>query len=306
MTQQLTLEIGGSRLCFRGTGGLRIEAPVWDYPDFITPPCAPAQPADIDILIGAGTAPADKRMQACFDTGDAWRLSSTGDKRRIEMIPRIGNRTPLWSADTDSRYTQVRLYCAESLLEAGAEGTRVRHLVQYPLDQILLVQHLLDAGKGLLLHAAGALRRGGTAEAQGIVFAGISGAGKSTLTRQLMDSRDWRFLSDDRMVLRLDNNHVTIHGTPWPGDAHVALNQRARLKALCFLRHSDHSRLLPVSPGKALEYLLPVASIPWFDRSLVNKALDLCEQLLTAVPVYELYFQRRDPQLEALLETLAA
>ncbi len=303
-TQQLTLEIGGSQLRFHGDGGLLLQPPAWDYPDFIAAPSSNERPADIDIAVSTDTPPVEPLMQPRFDTGDAWRLSGVGDKRRIEMIPRNGNSSPLWCADTDCHYSRIRLYCGDSLLQTDAAGTRVRHLVQYPLDQILLVQHLLGARKGLLVHAAGAVHEVAGTPARGVVFAGISGAGKSTLTRQLKDAPGWRFLSDDRIILRLQRGRVDMYGTPWPGDAHVALNQHAPLKALCFLRQSDHSRLQPIASGKALDRLLPVASIPWFDRSIVNKALALCEQLLTDVPVFELHFQRRDTQLAALLETL--
>lgn len=305
MQPTVNLDIADTRLCFHSRSGLRIQPPGWDYPDFIAPASAPGDAADINIVVSAGAPPAAAEMTACFDTGDAWRMSSSDHLRRIEMVPRDGTSAPHWCADTDCEYRQVQLYCADRLLQTGIQGTEVRHLVQYPLDQILLVQHLLGARKGLLLHAAGAVVDVQDSF-QGVVFAGISGAGKSTLTRQFMDNPGWRFLSDDRIVLRLGPTAASMHGTPWPGDAHVALNRSAPLKALCFLRQADSSHLQPLSSAEALERLLPVTSIPWYDRPLLHNALDCCEQLLARVPAYVLNFRRRDPRLADIVKATLA
>ena len=299
----VALKIGGQQLCFRSQPGLGIQAPGWSYPDFITHSSHHHPQPDIDILVTNAPAPADDAMQTRFDTGDAWRISSAGKKRRIEMIPRTGPQTAHWCADTDSQFAKVQLYCADHLLNTEVEPHQIQHLVQYPLDQILLVQHLLAAHKGILVHAAGAIRKQGSLT-QGVIFPGISGAGKSTLTRQLIDNLDWQFVSDDRIVLRVDAEKIDLYGTPWPGDAHVALNLSAPLTSLCFLSQSEHSGLESISKSRALERLLPVTSIPWYDRSLLSNALDLCEQVINRTPVYELHFQRHDTQLESVLDGL--
>lgn len=299
----VALHIGGQQLCFRGLSGLRIEPPSWSYPDFISNTPQDHPKPDIEILVSNATAPADDALQTRFDTGDAWRISSAGNKRRIEMIPRTGPQTPHWCADTDTQFANVHLYCADHLLNTDVEPHLIQHLVQYPLDQILLVQHLLAARKGMLVHAAGAIRRQGS-HTQGVIFPGISGAGKSTLTRQLLNNSDWQFVSDDRVVLRVDSEQVALYGTPWPGDAQVALNLSAPLTSLCFLCQSDHSGLESISKSRALERLLPVTSIPWYDRSLLSNALDLCEQVINRTPIYELHFQRHDSKLEGVLDSL--
>jgi len=297
------LIIGGQRLRFRGHEGLHIQPPEWAYPGFLDRQSRPGDLADIEVLVKTGSPEDNEPMQIQFDTGDAWRLSVRGERRRFEMIPRDSASPPHWCADTTIHCKQVCLYCAESLLDRESDIPTLRHLVQYPLDQILLVQHLIGAGKGLLLHAAGAIHQAGNQQ-RGFIFAGISGAGKSTLSQQLKSRPNWRFLSDDRIVARIRKEQVEIHGTPWPGDAFVALNQHCHLDALCFLHQSGSTALRPLTAAAALEYLLPVASIPWYDRQQLHQALDLCSQLLASVPVYELHFQRQDPGLARLLESL--
>jgi hypothetical protein len=54
-----------------------------------------------------------------------------------------------------------------------------------------------------------------------------------------------------------------------------------------------------------LEQLLPVTSIPWYDREVLPDVLDFCGDLVSSVPAYELYF-RPDPGVVDFLESFAA
>ena len=45
-----------------------------------------------------------------------------------------------------------------------------------------------------------------------------------------------------------------------------------------------------LSAGEALRRLLPVVSVPWFDRAVVPDMLSTCDGLLAAVPCSELEF----------------
>ena len=51
----------------------------------------------------------------------------------------------------------------------------------------------------------------------------------------------------------------------------------------------------------ALEKLLPVTSLPWFDRKVVPQILSFCDDLITSVPIYELHF-KPDAGVANLLE----
>ena len=78
------------------------------------------------------------------------------------------------------------------------------------------------------------------------------------------------------------------------------------LKALCFLRHADDTALRPLEPQEVLQRLLPVASIPWYESGLTEKALDLCEFLIEQYPAYELSFRPRANDLSTILEDFSA
>jgi hypothetical protein len=40
-----------------------------------------------------------------------------------------------------------------------------------------------------------------------------------------------------------------------------------------------------------LERLLPVVSIPWYDKEKMMSILSFCEDLISNIPSYELYFK---------------
>jgi hypothetical protein len=129
---------------------------------------------------------------------------------------------------------------------------------------------------------------------------GRSGAGKSTLSRLWMD----RFgvetvLSDDR-VIAMSGDDPGFHGSPWPGELGAARNKRAPLSALVFLKQARENKLVPVSAKQALDQLLPVATVPWFDDEALSPALECCQALVDRVPAYEFHFTPTMAAVEAL------
>jgi hypothetical protein len=165
----------------------------------------------------------------------------------------------------------------------------------YPADQVLLM-YLLARRCGAIFHAAGFGWRG-----CGFVFLGRSGAGKTTLSRLLLGRPGWEPLSDDRVIVRRIGEGHLLFGTPWPGEAGLAENGWFPLNGLCFLRQGSVNRLAALQPRAALERILPLSSIPWFDREALGPVLDFLGSLAAAVPAWDLEF-RDDASVAELLE----
>jgi hypothetical protein len=94
-------------------------------------------------------------------------------------------------------------------------------------------------------------------------------------------------------------------GTPWPGSERVAANQGGELRALAFLHQAAESRLRRLSPEEALDQLVPVASILWYDMERMARSVKTCKLLLDQVPAYELHF-RNTPDVHDLITELWA
>ena len=298
----LCLGVAGVCLHFRGAERIRLTAPIGSYVTFLR-----ASPSDgpcidtVEMEVIEGEVPRPDLLEPLFDAGDAWELLA--DERRCVFRTRIreAGGQPLWSMTIDRGFNHGRIYCSKQVFVSSGKSMVARNIVQYPLDQLLMIHVAVARSAALLLHAAGG-RIGGN----GVLFAGQSGAGKSTVTRLLADTEGARFLSDDRIMLRRFGGKLSMFGTPWPGDAGIAVNESVPLKAVCFLRQADTTSLRLLKPEEILQRLLPVASIPWYEPALSEKALNLCEFLIEHYPAYELSFRPQANDLALVLDEFSA
>jgi hypothetical protein len=98
-------------------------------------------------------------------------------------------------------------------------------------------------------------------------------------------------LSDDRIVIVKNDHDFLMFGTPWPGNAGIAVNDSASLHGIFFLRHSDRNRINKLCPRDIMANLFKVASLPWYDNKDLQKSFDFCEDLLQKIKIYELNFR---------------
>jgi len=301
-TAALCLSVAGVCLHFRGAERTRLAAPIDSYSTFLC-----ASPADgpcidtVEMEVIEGEVPRPDLLEPMFDTGDAWELLA--DDRRCLFRTRNlqSDGRPLWSMTVDRGFNHGRIYCSKDAFVRSGKSLLARHVVQYPLDQLLMIHVAAARSAAILVHAAG-----GSIDGNGVLFAGPSGAGKSTVSRLLGDAKNTRFLSDDRIVLRRFGTKLSMYGTPWPGDAGVAINKSVPLKAICFLRHADGTSLRLLKPEEILQRLLPVASVPWYESVLTEKTLNLCEFLIENYPAYELSFRPQANDLASVLDEFSA
>ena len=293
----LCLSIAGLCLHYRGAERIRLAAPVTCYSTFLR-----ASPADgpcidtVEMEVVEGEVPRPDLLTMVFNTGDTWSLLSDERRHVFRMNVEPETATPPWSITVDRGFNHGRIYCSEELITPSGKSRLAHSIIQYPLDRILIVHVGLARAASLVLHAAG-----GCINGQGVLFAGPAGSGKSTISRLLGKARNTRFLSDDRIVLRRFGAKLSMFGTPWPGDAGVALNESVPLKALCFPRHGNTTELTPLDSKTARDRLLPVTSVPWYEPELADRAHDLCEFLISHYPAFDLSFRPDADELESVL-----
>jgi hypothetical protein len=247
-------------------------------------PASDAIEVTLDLKLGIPPDPAG--MKRVFD-GQAWSLFRAGDTYWFSLAPRGPGLPPSWMAQVDATFTRGIVFCDDILVRESRGAKAVINPILYRLDQLLLMC-ILASRQGAIFHGAGAVLGG-----KGYLFAGRSGSGKSTLSRQFVarpDLKGVNLLSDDRVVIRKVGMEFTVFGTPWAGDAQIALNAHAPAAAILFLNHGVENRVVPVSPREAFEKLLPVASVPWYDREKVGEVTSFCDVLTQNVPAYDLCF----------------
>jgi serine kinase of HPr protein (carbohydrate metabolism regulator) len=189
--------------------------------------------------------------------------------------------SPFWTAEFDRTMDKALVYCGDRLVRSMKKVRSVVNPVHYPLDQLLLMNFLISRS-GTIIHAAG-LRING----RGYMFPGRSGAGKSTLSRYLRIHRWIEMLSDDRVVVRKMKGKFKVFGTPWGGEEGIAENRDSPLQGIFYICRGDENRIDEITSREAMERLMQVTSIPWYDRDSMMRVLDLCEDMALRVPAYE-------------------
>ena len=226
--------------------------------------------------------PQTETIRKIFDSGQSWSMFQDEAYYYISLDPSAIYDTMRCHATFDRGITRATLYSDDRVQRADGK-TEVRNPFCYPLDQILLM-YVLAGRKGALIHAAGMSMHG-----RGYIFPGRSGAGKSTLSRLFLDREQREMLSDDRIVVRKTGNGFNAFGTPWAGDAGIAENKDAPLAGIFFIHQSSDNRIQKISPDRAMEKLMPVLSIPWYDEAVISGILSNCEEFVLEVPAYELH-----------------
>lgn len=239
---------------------------------------------DINVLILFENMPDISACEKIFESNQSWSMSKGNNHYYMQQtLPDL--QKPFWIAEINNDFSKIKVYCDEELMHRNNKKNVVVNPVRYPLDQISIM-HFLANRQGAIVHAAGL-----EIDHKGFIFLGRSGAGKSTLARLFFSHQDIQVYSDDRMVLRKLDGTMHAFGTPWPGDGKIAENNSSPLAGIFFLSQSDRNSIEQIDHRKAVERLMSVVSIPWYDKGVVPHSLAFCDKLLSSIPFYELHFK---------------
>ncbi|MCM1515803.1 MAG: phosphoenolpyruvate carboxykinase [Paraprevotella sp.] len=212
------------------------------------------------------------------DMGHVRLLRSTGGYR-IEMD--YGNT--VHTMTVDSRFSRATAFLLPSDPSLG--------MVLSSMLRILYAQAVLVHG-GISIHASCVCLEG-----RGYLFLGKSGTGKSTHARQWMATfPGCSLLNDDNPVLRIQDNTLTAHGTPWSGKTPCYKNESLPVAGIARLRQSADNRFLPLDGPEAFAALLPSCSAVRQDTRLQDA---LHETLIRATDLAPIGLMECRPDAEA-------
>lgn len=261
----------------------RLRIPDRLYRSFISRVPAKEKRAPLTIRLHAGDFPPLERLARQFDTTESWSMFQDGKERLIVFHP-AGQAQPLWVARFDRSVRRVAVHCRVGEPGGAGRAPVIDLPVAYPLDQLLLMYYFARR-RGVLTHAAGMVREG-----KAYLFAGASGAGKSTFSKLLEAARAGRVLSDERMIVRRSAGVVRAFGTPWAGTAGIARAGSAPLAGIFFLKHAEKNQMEKLDAAAAVDRLLPLASIPWYDPDAAAAIIAFVKRIVAAVPCYAFRF----------------
>jgi len=148
----------------------------------------------------------------------------------------------------------------------------------------LLAERLTEYGV-LLMHGS-ALCMDGAA----YIFTAPSGTGKSTharLWREMFGERVF-MINDDKPMLRIRDDGVTVYGTPWDGKHDLSRNASAPLRAIAVLKRAAENRIEPLSKEDAFPALLTQAFVSDHPE-VMHRIMALEKQMLDHVAFFTLH-----------------
>lgn len=237
----------------------------------------------IDVLLNTKEFPSTETLTEIFEDCGPWSMFMNGDEHYLVINPSLAGG-PESIVRFNPSFEKAVIYCRDMDIVEEAGIKMVRNPVTFPVDQ-LLVMYMLADREGALVHSSGVDFHG-----RGYMFSGRSGAGKSTISRKFALAGH-EVLSDDRVVVRKIDGELGMFGTPWSGEAGIAVNKGLPLHGIFFLHHREENLIKKIPPAEAIERLMPVTSIPWYDKSVLTKVLAFCEEIASSCPAYDLFFR---------------
>ncbi len=297
MTTTYCLEIADILFLINHPGSIDIRESDPSYRSFFSRRENYNGKADVSIALEYGHVPETKGMIKIFDSEQSWSMYRDGNSYCLRLYAHNRDKSMLM-ARMDSDFTNVHIYCGDEFIYIKDGKSSFINPVRYPLDQLLLM-YILSRRCGALIHASSMMLNG-----KGFIFPGRSGAGKSTFSRQFYGRDRFTILSDDRVVVRKIGNTFHVYGTPWAGEAGIAENKSCELNGIFFIYQGMENAIREITPKEAVEKLVSVTSIPWFDEKTMTDILNFCDGLFSKVPSYELHFTPDDKIVDFFEKTL--
>jgi hypothetical protein len=222
--------------------------------------------------------PAAERV---FDSGALWQLFRDGERHTFSFTSPKYGRSPYKIAHFDSRFESGEVYLSREYFAVDEQ----LYPLEYPLDELIMM-NLLAAGRGVEVHSSGII----TPDGQGLLFAGQSGAGKTTISRLWQLETGAEILSDDRIIIRMQNGQFWMYGTPWHGEAALASSRRAPLSAIFFLCQAQKNEIKNQSHAVTAARLLACGFPPFYNPAGLDFTLGFYDDLTRSIPCVELGF----------------
>jgi hypothetical protein len=264
-----------------------------------------AEHPNVGVFVEPVPELANPQRPPLFDSGDSWRLFAHESGFCFDFYAADLKGRPHKRLIINGRFSHARLQIAEKV---RASRPYLSYPFAYPLDE-LLIMHRLTQERAIELHGTGIVRANGVAN----LFVGHSGAGKSTTTRLWTSREEVEVLSDDRIIVRLDNvrcddghdgpagpAQIRMYGTPWHGEAMFASPNRAPLTRIFVLEHGHGNLITRLSRSEAVGELFARAFVPFHRHEYIENALSFLEQLVSSVPCYRYSFEPDERAVEKI------
>jgi hypothetical protein len=234
------------------------------------------------------------RSSPVFDSGALWSIFPDEQGFSIDFFSRSVSNGPYKQLQVDGEFCNARLLLSREALDAH----RPIFPLEYPADELLITNYMATHALGVEVHGCGLV----DSETGGHLFLGHSGAGKSTTARLWQGLRNPEILSDDRLILRIENGALWMHGTPWHGEGRFASPGKCRIDKILILQHGQENQVVPLSPSRAAGELFARCFPPFHSSPGLQRTIEFLDRVVSIVACSEFRFAPDKHAVQAVLE----
>lgn len=163
----------------------------------------------------------------------------------------------------------------------------------------LAAEHLVAQNGGFVFHSSFVEYMG-----KGILFTAPSGTGKSTQADLWQKHRDAEVINGDRSVIRITDAGIVACGIPFAGSSNICKNKTLPLAAVVYLQQAPENRIRRLSGAEAFCRIWEGCSVNTWDKADVAAVSETVQQVIGAVPIFELACTPNEEAVKTLEEVL--
>lgn len=161
-----------------------------------------------------------------------------------------------------------------------------------------LERHMIKRDS-LILHCAYTVYKG-----KAILFSAPSGTGKSTQAELWKQYRGSRIVNGDRALLRKIDGVWSACGWPVCGSSDICESEDTPLYTIVMLRQGETNYIERLSPIQTFTQLYAQTTINQWNPAFVQRAMELIEDLIGQVPVYQLTCNMTEDAVKCLEQAI--
>ena len=226
-----------------------------------------------------------------------------------EIIVRRPELTAYQTSTGESRLIGIKgqnsfYACYEEISNQQAEVfLSVKEISELHIDSIFtslfaLERHMIK-NDSLILHCAYMVYQG-----KAILFSAPSGTGKSTQAELWKQYRGSRIVNGDRALLRKIDGVWSACGWPVCGSSDICESEDTPLYTIVMLRQGETNHIERLSPVQAFTKLYAQITINQWNPAFVQRAMELIEDLIGQIPVYQLTCNMTEDAVQCLEQAI--